>query len=66
MAAVGGIIIVLLLTALVGVLMAGVVLMGVGGKTNEKYGNKLMVARVWLQGMVLVMVVLMFAAGGGK
>jgi hypothetical protein len=62
--AIAGIIIVLLLTALVGVLIAGVVLMGVGGKTNEKYGNKLMVARVWLQGLLVLTLALMFMMGG--
>jgi hypothetical protein len=62
--AIAGIIIVLLLTGLVGVLVAGVVLMGVGGKTNEKYSNKLMVARVWLQGLLVVMLALMFMTGG--
>ena len=61
--AIFGIIIVLLLTGLVGVLVAGVVLMGIGGKTNERYGNKLMVARVWLQGLALLAVAAMFLVG---
>jgi hypothetical protein len=39
---------ILLLVAVVVVLVAGVVLMGIGGKTNEKYANKLMIARVLL------------------
>ena len=59
----GGIIVVLLLTALVLVLVAGVVLMGVGGEANLRYGNRLMVARVWLQGLVIGALVLMFASG---
>ena len=58
------IVIVLLLTALVGVLIAGVILMGIGGKANERYGNKLMVARVWLQGLTLLSIAIMFLVGG--
>jgi len=46
-----------------GVLMAGIVLMGVGGSTNLKYGNKLMTARVSFQGLVLVMLALIFFIG---
>ena len=42
----GDTVIAALLLAIVGVLIAGVVLMGIGGKANAKYGNKLMVARV--------------------
>jgi len=59
----GNIIVVLLLLAVVGVLVAGVVLMGVGGKANAKYGNTLMVARVALQGLVLLVLALMFMVG---
>ncbi len=62
--AVGGIIVVLLLIALVGVLVSGVVLMGVGGKTNERLGNKLMIARVWLQALILLTLAAMFMSGG--
>jgi hypothetical protein len=50
----------ILLFALVGVLVAGLVLMGMGGKANEKYGNKLMSARVWLQAIILILLALMF------
>ncbi|NBX02921.1 MAG: hypothetical protein EBR02_02420 [Alphaproteobacteria bacterium] len=52
---------ILLLFAVVAVLVAGVVLMGIGGKTNEKYANKLMIARVSLQGLAILLLVLMFA-----
>jgi len=52
-----------LLLAVVGVLIAGIVLMGIGGKANAKYGNKLMIARVSLQGMVLLMLALLFLMG---
>ena len=58
-----GILMLLLLLATAFVLVSGIVLMGVGGKANEKYGNKLMVARVWLQAIVIVLLALMFAAG---
>jgi len=55
--------IMILMLAVVGVLMTGVVLMGLGGKANEKYANKLMVARVSLQAMVLLLLALLFFAG---
>ena len=58
----GGILIFLLI-ALVAVLVSGVVLMGVGGEKNLKYSNKLMTARVWLQGISLMVLALMFAIG---
>ena len=58
---IGDCIIAALLLATFGVLVAGVVLMGVGGRANARYGNKLMVARVSLQGLVLLMLALMFA-----
>jgi len=35
------------------VLLAGVILMMKGGKLNQKYSNKLMVARVALQGLAI-------------
>lgn len=53
----------LLLIALVSVLVAGIVLMGRGGEMNKKYGNKLMMARVWLQGLSLIVLALIFAMG---
>jgi hypothetical protein len=56
-------VIVALMLATFGVLMAGVVLMGVGGSLNTRYGNKLMVARVSLQGLVLLMLALLFFVG---
>jgi hypothetical protein len=55
--------IIALILATFGVLIAGIALMGVGGNANLKYGNKLMVARVSLQGMALVMLALMFMLG---
>lgn len=59
----GSYIIVFLLCAVAGVLLGGIVLMGIGGKANQKYGNKLMVARVSLQGLVLLVLMLLFATG---
>lgn len=59
----GDYVIVALMLATFGVLMAGIALMGIGGATNARYGNKLMVARVSLQGLVLLMLALLFAVG---
>lgn len=59
----GTLIIALLMIALVGVLLAGVILMGTGGALNKKYSNRLMVARVSLQGLLLLMLAMMFASG---
>jgi hypothetical protein len=60
----GGVVVVLLCMGRLGVLVSGVVLMGVGGKKNEKLGNKLMIARVWLQALILITLALMFMSGG--
>lgn len=59
-----GFLLLLLITATAVVLVGGVVLMGVGGKANAKYSNKLMMARVWLQASVIMLLAAMFAAGG--
>ncbi len=53
-------IVVFLLLATLLVLVTGVTLMMRGGKINKKYSNKLMVARVTLQGLTLVAFGLMF------
>ena len=53
-------VILLLMLAVAGVLLAGIVLMGIGGKANEKYGNTLMVARVTLQGLTLLLLAVLF------
>lgn len=42
------------------VLLVGVGFMMAGGKLNQKYANKLMVARVVCQGVLVVLVGLMF------
>jgi hypothetical protein len=59
----GDIVIAVLMLALVLVLLTGITLMAVGGELNKKYGNKLMVARVWLQGSVLMVLALLFVTG---
>jgi hypothetical protein len=53
-----------LIFATLAVLVTGVALMSLGGKANAKYGNRLMVARVTLQGLVILLIMLLFAAGG--
>lgn len=60
---VGDYAVIALMLATFGVLMAGIVLMGVGGSANARYGNRLMVARVSLQGLVLLMLALLFFIG---
>lgn len=60
----GNILIVALMIAIFGVLAAGVLLMGMGGAANRKYGNKLMLARVSLQGLVLLVLLLLFLTSG--
>jgi hypothetical protein len=46
-----------------GVLMAGVVVMARGGELNDKWGNKLMRARVISQGVTLGLLVLALLLG---
>ncbi len=57
---IGSYVLVILLLAVLIVLIAGIVLMGKGGKANFKYGNKLMMARVSLQGFALVVLAMMY------
>lgn len=52
----------LLLVAISVVLLVGIFLMGRGGAANEKYGNKLMMARVVLQALILIVVALIFVS----
>ena len=59
----GNILIAILILATLAVLISGVVLMSLGGKANAKYGNRLMVARVSLQGLALLFIMLLFMAG---
>ncbi len=53
-------ILVILVFSVFTVLIAGVVLMGSGGELNKKYGNKLMIARVSLQSLALLVILLIF------
>ena len=48
--------------ATLGVLLTGITSMLRGGDFNRRYGNKLMRARVILQGITLVLLALMFFA----
>jgi hypothetical protein len=49
-----------LMLATVVVLIIGLVLMARGGKINEKYSNRLMVARVLLQASAILLLGLMY------
>ena len=55
--------VIILMIATIVVLVAGLVLMAVGGKVNEKYSNKLMTARVLLQAAAIIMLGAMFFMG---
>lgn len=59
MAALGTILLFGLMIATAVVLVIGITLMARGGEVNRKYGNKMMVARVTLQGLALVVVALL-------
>ncbi len=54
-----------LMMATVAVLVGGIIVMAKGGETNRKYGNKMMVARVALQGAAIALVVVMLVARSG-
>lgn len=60
---IGDYIVVALMLATFGVLIAGIALMSIGGSTNNKYSNRLMMSRVGLQGMALLMLACMFMIG---
>lgn len=51
--------------AVLGVLVIGLVSMVKGGEFNKKYGNRLMQARVMLQGLALAMLALAFFSSQG-
>ena len=57
----GSYLVLILMLATLGVLIAGIVLMGKGGEANKRYGNKLMMARVTLQGAALLLLVFLYA-----
>ena len=56
------IVIVVLLVAVVVVLFTGLLTMGIGGRFTPEFRNKLMKARVLLQGLILVTAAITFAA----
>ena len=64
MGAFGVVLLVALMMATVGVLVGGIIVMARGGETNRKYGNKLMAARVTLQGAALLVGVLLLMTRG--
>ncbi len=59
------VLLVALVAAVVLVLISGVVVMGRGGETNKRYGNKLMRLRVALQLAAIVVLVLLFFVDRG-
>ena len=52
---------VLALIGVIAVLFTGVILMGRGGEANARWGNKLMRARVGLQLVAVILLLLLFA-----
>jgi hypothetical protein len=52
------------MVAVVGVLITGIVLMNKGGEANKKYGNRLMQARVMLQGLAIGFFILAMMTNG--
>ncbi len=56
-------IVLFLMLMTLGVLVTGVALMMKGGAANKKYSNKLMVARVGLQGLTLLVIGVLFFIG---
>ena len=56
---------VIAMAALLVVIVTGILSMAKGGAFNNKYGNKLMQARVYLQALALIMLVLAFLTSGG-
>ena len=62
----GWIVLVICLLALVSVLIWGVVTMGIGGKYNSKWSNKIMRYRVFLQAIALLVFVVILAISSGN
>ena len=55
---------VLAMVATLGVLLFGVLTMARGGEFNQRYGNKLMRARVILQGVALLLFIIIMVLSG--
>lgn len=51
------------MAAVVAVLVTGLILMSKGGEANKKYGNRLMQARVMLQGLAIGFFILAMMTG---
>ena len=49
-----------MMAAALGFVVAGVVVMARGGETNQKWGNFLMRGRVWAQGLVVALLFILF------
>lgn len=62
--AIGNIILLVVMLAVALVLVMGILLMARGGEANRKYGNKLMVMRVSLQGLALLILGVLFFMKG--
>lgn len=59
----GFVLLLALMLSVLGVLLLGFASLIKGGQFNEKYGNKLMVARVVLQGLALLVLLLLVTVG---
>lgn len=55
------IIILVLLAVTMSTMVAGIVLMAIGGEVNRKYGNRLMMMRVVSQGVLVLLLGAFFA-----
>ncbi len=61
-----GVIIILLAISTLGVLFLGLGGFIAGGQFNEKYGNRIMQARVVLQGITVLLIMLALLASGSS
>ena len=62
----GWIVLIISLIALVIVLFWGVITMGIGGKYNSKWSNKIMRYRVILQAIALLIFIIILSFSSGK
>ena len=62
----GWIVLIISLIALVTVLFWGVITMGIGGKYNSKWSNKIMRYRVILQAIALLIFIIILSFSSGK
>jgi hypothetical protein len=66
MGSIGFILLIALMLATAGALIIGIVAMAKGGDFNQKYGNKMMVIRVSLQGATLLLLGILFLISQSK